>query len=93
VVPGVDQGREHAAKFEVQIMKALFALLGLFALAGCEDTPATGHTAPHTSYPDQPVYTGPQEYRPESYPDPQYPYSPAQNQGLPGLQPIPQPPN
>ena len=76
-------------------MKALFALLGLFALAGagCEDSPATGgHTAPRASYPDQPVYTGPQEYRPESYPDPQYPYSPAQNQGMPGLQPIPQPP-
>ena len=49
VVLGVDQGREHAAKFEVQTMKALFALLGLFALAGCEDTPATGgHTASRT---------------------------------------------
>jgi hypothetical protein len=79
-------------------MKALFVLLGLFALAGagCEDTPATGgHTTSRTSYPtdpEQPVYTGPQEYRPESYPDPQYPYSPAQNQ-LPGLQPVPPPSN
>ena len=74
-------------------MKALFALLGLFALAACEDTPATGgYTASRTyGYPtdtDQPVYTGPQDYRPESYPDPQYPfYTPTQNQ-LPGLQPL-----
>jgi hypothetical protein len=74
-------------------MKTLFALLGLFALvAGCEDAPATGgHTASRTSYPtdpNQPVYTGAQDYRPESYPDPQYPYyTPTQNQ-LPGLQPL-----
>ena len=73
-------------------MKAVFVLLGLFALTGCEVTPP----APRTSYPidtDQPVYTGPQEYRPESYPDPEHPYSPAQNQGLPGLQPVPPPSN
>ena len=44
-------------------MKTLFALLGLFALAGCEDTPATGgYTASRASYPtDQPIYTGPQD--------------------------------
>jgi hypothetical protein len=61
-------------------------------LAGCgADTPAS-----RSSYPidtDQPVYTGPQEYRPESYPDPEHPYSPAQNQGLPGLQSVPPPSN
>ena len=77
-------------------MKTLFALLGLFALAGCEDIPVTGsYTASRTSYPtdtDQPVYTGPQEYRPEPYPDPEYPFYPATQNQLPGLQPIPQPP-
>ena len=71
-------------------MKVLFVLLGLFALAGCEVTPP----APRASYPidpDQPVYTGPQEYRPESYPDPEHPFSPVERQ--PGLQPVPQPSN
>jgi hypothetical protein len=77
-------------------MKTLFALLGLFALAGCEDTPATGgYTASRASYPtDQPIYTGVQDYRPESYPDSQYPFNtPAQNQlsGLQPLQPMPYP--
>ena len=45
-------------------MKILFALLGLFALAGYQDTPATGgYTASRASYlTDQPIYTGPQDY-------------------------------
>jgi hypothetical protein len=73
--------------------RTLFALLGLCALAGCEGTPATG-AAPRTSYPtDQTVYTGPQEYRPESYPDPEYPFYPTTQSPLPGLQLIPQPSN
>ena len=76
-------------------MKTLFALLGLFALAGCEDTPATGgYTASRTnSYPtdtDQPVYTGAQDYRPgSSYVDPEKPFSTPIR--MPGLQPL-QPP-
>ena len=70
-------------------MKTVFVLLALFALSGCEVTPPS----PRASYPidtDQPVYTGPQEYRPESYPDPEYPFYPTTQSRLPGLQPIPQ---
>ena len=70
-------------------MKAVFVLLGLFALAGCEVTPP----APRASYPtepDQPVYTGAQDYRPgSSYVDPEKPFSTPIR--MPGLQPL-QPP-
>jgi hypothetical protein len=77
-------------------MRNLPLLLGLLALSGCVyEVPVTGgHTAsPTNSYPtepDQPVYTGAQDYRPgSSYVDPEKPFSTPIR--MPGLQPL-QPP-